>query len=216
MKRYVICVLGMVLLLTMFTYANNTSETLAAGSVKAIQEITVEKIEKGNVKKVKNDVTPTKKKKGKKAAVSKKAAKDIDVLASKEHKEVPEEKKEGYTEEEIKEICRTVNEEIAKCVYAEAGNQSEYGKRLVCDVILNRVDSNQFPDSYHNVIAQPYQFSVYWSDAMSSACPDEETYIVVYEELQNRTNDEVLYFCTGNYFSWATPVLKEGAHYFAK
>ena len=34
---------------------------------------------------------------------------------------------------------------ISKIVYHEANNQSELGKRLVADTILNRVDSDEFP-----------------------------------------------------------------------
>lgn len=39
-------------------------------------------------------------------------------------------------------------EYLACCVEAEAGNQSELGKRLVCDTVLNRFDSGKYETLY--------------------------------------------------------------------
>lgn len=39
---------------------------------------------------------------------------------------------------------------LAQLVQAEAGNQDLTGKRLVADVVLNRVDSERFPVSKHH------------------------------------------------------------------
>lgn len=47
---------------------------------------------------------------------------------------------------------------MAICVEAEAGNQDLIGKRMVADVILNRVDDPDFPDSITEVISQKYAF----------------------------------------------------------
>lgn len=49
---------------------------------------------------------------------------------------------------------------LALCIEAEAGNQGLIGKKYVCDVILNRVDDEDFPDSITDVILQKNQFSV--------------------------------------------------------
>lgn len=207
MKRGVILILLMALGLTNVAIAQE-QKVISAGvtrvlvntidsSLAKVNELSVEENEKVSVKAQKPPKKPKKKKVDK-------------VLGHKDKR------RKKYTESEINDICRFTNEELAKCVYAEAGNQSIYGKRLVCDTILNRVDDERFPENIHNVISQPNQYYVYKSGAMSSACPDEETYIVVYEELEERTNKEVLYFRTGHYFSWATPVVQEGAHYFSK
>ena len=64
---------------------------------------------------------------------------------------------------------------IAACVEAEAGNQDLTGKRLVADVILNRVDSEDFPDTIEGVISQPRHFATYWNGAIDRAEPSEET-----------------------------------------
>ena len=54
---------------------------------------------------------------------------------------------------------------IAKITMAEAEGESELGKRLVIDTILNRVDSelSYFPDTVEEVIYQPNQFSPIWN-----------------------------------------------------
>lgn len=111
---------------------------------------------------------------------------------------------------------------IAQLVQAEAGNQSLEGKRLVVDVILNRVDDPRFPNSVEEVIFQKYkgryQFSVVangeWEKAAYNMKDDD--YEAVSLEYESRTNLEVLYFCAKNYISKTTPVIKEGGHYFSK
>lgn len=48
---------------------------------------------------------------------------------------------------------------LLKVAQAEAGNQGSDGMWLVMSVILNRVDSSDFPDSITEVVTQKYQFS---------------------------------------------------------
>ena len=98
---------------------------------------------------------------------------------------------------------------ISKVVCKEAMNQSELGKKLVADVILNRVDSPNFPNTISGVIKQDGQFHYITSD------PPKEIYALVLEELYFRTNSEVLYFKTKDYHKFGTPLFKEGDHYFS-
>lgn len=105
---------------------------------------------------------------------------------------------------------------LAKCIEAEAGNQGYLGKVYVCDVILNRVDSPNFHNSITEVINAPNQFSVVDNGMINSISVSEETLEVVKNEIENRTNTEILYFRTGYYHSFATPVLQHNAHYFSK
>ena len=46
-------------------------------------------------------------------------------------------------------------QELLKIAYAEAGNQGEDGQWLVMSVIINRVNSSEFPNTIHEVIYQP-------------------------------------------------------------
>ena len=112
------------------------------------------------------------------------------------------------TEEEI--------ELIALVTMGEAEGESEYGLRLVIDVILNRVESDEFPDTVEGVIYAPEQFAVIWNGRLDDCYVMEELCTLVREELLFRTNPEVLYFRTKHYFGWAEPVLHEGCHYFSK
>ena len=56
-----------------------------------------------------------------------------------------------YSEEEI--------ELIALLTMAEAEGESEEGKRLVIDSVLNRVDHKRFPDTVTEVVYQKSQYS---------------------------------------------------------
>ena len=64
---------------------------------------------------------------------------------------------------------------LTVCVEAEAGNQDLTGKRMVVDVILNRVDAPEWPDTIEEVITEPYAFSSYWDGGMDRVwAPSEE------------------------------------------
>ena len=52
---------------------------------------------------------------------------------------------------------------IALVTMAEAEGECEEGKRLVIDTILNRVDSEYFPDNVYDVVYQRSQFSSIWN-----------------------------------------------------
>lgn len=103
---------------------------------------------------------------------------------------------------------------IAHMTMAEAEGEPEYGQRLVIDTILNRVDSTTFPDSVYGVLYQPYQFSSIKDGRFARCHVKKELYDLVVEEVQNRTNYDVIFFRTGHYSEYGTPLFKEGAHYF--
>ena len=105
---------------------------------------------------------------------------------------------------------------IARMAMAEAESESEYGQRLVIDTILNRVDSSRFPNTVNGVIYQSGQFSPVTNGRLDRCPVRNDFYDLVLEELESRTNSEVLFFNKGGYPSWATPVLQEGVHYFSK
>lgn len=98
---------------------------------------------------------------------------------------------------------------IGKVVHHEAPYESELGKRLVIDTILNRVESPSFPNSVLEVINQPGQY------CNPSKFPPKETYNLVAEEIYLRTNPDVLWYRTKKYHKYGRPIIKEGAHYFS-
>ena len=107
---------------------------------------------------------------------------------------------------------------LATIVRAEAGNQPLEGKRAVADVILNRVDNEQFPDTIEGVIYQEGQFACVNDGNFAKAMytKDETDYEAVRLELSDRTDSEILFFQTNSYSSYGTPAYVIGDHYFAK
>lgn len=126
---------------------------------------------------------------------------------------------EETTKEIVKSTYDFTEEEItliAKLTIAEAGNQSDYGKRFVIDTVLNRMDSPYFPDTVKGVIFQKYQFSPVWNGGIDKYVPDEHIIDLVKEEIKDRTNSEVIFFTAGKYGPYGIPLFQVEDHYFSK
>lgn len=104
---------------------------------------------------------------------------------------------------------------LAKLVLAEAEGEPEMGKRLVIDTVLNRLDSEDFPNTVYDVIYQPYHYSPAWDGRIELFSELEDAFKLVVDEIQNRTNSEVLYFRTDNFHEFGTPMEQVGNHYFS-
>ena len=117
---------------------------------------------------------------------------------------------EEYREEEFWDDM-----ELAALVcVAEAEGESELGKRLVIDTIFNRAESPWYPNTIYGVVYDNSQYSCAWNGRLESVEYDEYIANLVLEEMNNRTNPNVIYFKTGGYFNFGKPILKEGNHYF--
>ena len=135
------------------------------------------------------------------------------VITKTEPAKAPEPEKEIITiwveespETELTEAEKTL---LAQIVHAEAGNQDEIGKRLVADVVLNRMYSSEYPDSAAEVIYQKNQFT---TPAQTYDPADTEA---VEKELQARLDTDVLYFRAGGYHKGRTKLYQHGDHYFS-
>lgn len=104
---------------------------------------------------------------------------------------------------------------IALLTMAEAEGESEYGKRLVIDTILNRVDSEHFPDTVYGVIYQENQFSPISDGRIERCYVDEGIRELVLEEVESRTNYDTIFFHAGRYSNYGTQLFSEGNHYFS-
>ena len=104
---------------------------------------------------------------------------------------------------------------LAVCVLAEAEGESELGKRLVIDTVLNRAAHPEFPNTIQEVISYPNAFTSYWDGRMDEAEPSQEIYRLISEEMRNRTNEKVLYFAAGHWPEYGSPLVKEGGHCFS-
>ena len=114
-----------------------------------------------------------------------------------------------FTDEEI--------DLIALITMAEAEGESELGKRLVIDTILNRIDSEvrYFPDTVYEVIYQKNAFEPVWNGRMERCYVSDDIRQLVLEEIETRTNYDVVYFTAGEYNPYGTPLFSEGNHYFS-
>ena len=122
-------------------------------------------------------------------------------------------------EEILTEIYYGELELVALLVQAEAGNQDELGKRYVADVVFNRVESEDFPDTIEEVIYQknPTQFAVTTNGELEKASYTitEDVFNIVLEEANERTNSDIIYFRTKKYHKHGKNAFKHKDHYFS-
>lgn len=116
---------------------------------------------------------------------------------------------------EVAKGCETAFSEgeidmISACVWSESGNQGYEGQRAVAAVILNRIEDEAFPDTVEEVLTQKNQFYI-----SPYAAPTEETLQAVIDEINDRTDTEILFFRTKKYHSFGTPAYRLGDHYFS-
>lgn len=104
---------------------------------------------------------------------------------------------------------------LAQLVQAEAGNQDLTGMRYVADVVLNRVESDIFPDTVEDVIFQENQFSVIKSGGFERAGLNisDQAFKAASLEYEERLNYNVLYFGRGK-SKYATNHFKYQDHWF--
>lgn len=105
---------------------------------------------------------------------------------------------------------------IALVTMAEAEGECEEGQRLVIDTILNRVDTKHLGDeTVSEVIYRKGQFSSMWNGRVDRCEVTEEMVQLVKEELESRTNYDVMYFHAGKYGKYGTPMFSVENHYFS-
>ena len=129
------------------------------------------------------------------------------------------------SEEEFDSDCYTDTDEemiseddislIALVTMAEAEDECEEGKRLVIDTILNRMDSEEFPDTVSGVIFEPYQFPSMTNGRAERCEVRDDICELVREELQSRYNFDCIFFKTDYYSEYGTPLFRVGNHYFS-
>ncbi len=103
---------------------------------------------------------------------------------------------------------------MAAVVFYEAGNQDMYGKQLVADTILNRVDSPCFPNTIKGVIDQKGQFkTARKAHKIAPVNIPIDCYGAVISQLEVRENYEVMFFSRG--YGCGKPLFKYGDHCFS-
>ena len=123
-------------------------------------------------------------------------------------------------------VSQNEKELLARLVHAEAKGESYAGKVAVATVVLNRVDSDLFPDSVNDVVYERsasghYAFSPVLDGSISNTADSESTRAVE-EALQFRGQGQnSLYFynpetATSKWVSTREQTIVIGNHVFAK
>lgn len=95
--------------------------------------------------------------------------------------------------------CVEVSYEDAQCLMkiaqAEGGNQGIDGMALIMDVVLNRVASDNYPDTVYEVISQKGQFQSYANGRYDRAVPCSDCHMALAEiEMGMFSEDTVIAF----------------------
>lgn len=105
---------------------------------------------------------------------------------------------------------------MGKTVFAEAKTEEFEGQVAVAEVILNRVESENFPDTVEEVIKQDGAFSSWGNGSVEAAPLDDECLEAVQDAVNERIFPEaVVYFREGRFHSFGTPYTVIGNHYFS-
>lgn len=101
---------------------------------------------------------------------------------------------------------------MAQLVWHEAGNQDMVGKMLVADTVLNRMESDRFPNTVEEVIFQKGQYTT--AKVLGRDEPTIECYGAVLSEIDGeRYNTEVLFFGRG--YGCGKPLFQHQDHCFS-
>lgn len=104
----------------------------------------------------------------------------------------------SYTAEEFDMLCYVVQSEVGDC--------SDASKIAVANVIINRVKSEQFPDTIYDVLTSPSQFDAIYSYYNRSTVPTQNTIDCAARALagEDNTNGATYYYapqyCDGSWF----------------
>lgn len=100
---------------------------------------------------------------------------------------------------------------MARVVMSESSILSAEGKRAVAETIVNRVLSEDFPNTISEVIFQPNAYSTHWNGS-----PTAECYEAVRLALENPAYpSEMVYICSSGYHSCGYPYMRIGDMFFA-
>jgi N-acetylmuramoyl-L-alanine amidase len=98
------------------------------------------------------------------------------------------------SEQEEQEISNEEKNLLARLVHAEAKGEPYAGKVAVAEVVLNRVEHSQFPDTVEEVIYEKNAFEPVQNNSIKEPA-DPASVNAVQDALSNQKNDnEALYF----------------------
>lgn len=108
------------------------------------------------------------------------------------------------TTEEFNLMCRVVMN--------EAGGDNYTCQVAVAETIINRVNSEYYPNTISDVLWQPYQYSHHENGAVTDSVAEAVT-----QALETKVfDDNMVYFRDDYYFSFAEDYFNENGMYFSK
>ena len=139
-----------------------------------------------------------------------------EVMEIKEETQVLVKKKPKKKKKKLYPMTQEEIDLLAVLVYAEAGNQPDEGKEAVANVVLNRVDSETFPNSVLDVVFQRNQFTTTFDGALEKAWSkvDKSCYDAVQRARESRKYPDLIYFTAGGYGKYGHKSVIIGDHYF--
>ena len=106
---------------------------------------------------------------------------------------------------------------LCQLVEAEAESEDTYGKRLVANVVLNRLNSARYPDEIENVILDEGQFKPVGTGIYYKTVPTEEAKYAVMTALNGEDDSRnALFFqrSASSYWGGKTYLFRYGSHSF--
>ena len=106
---------------------------------------------------------------------------------------------------------------LCQIVEAEAQSEDTYGKRLVANVVLNRLNSSRYPDEIENVILDEGQFKPVGTGVYYKTVPTEEAKYAVMTALNGEDDSQnALFFqrSASSYWGEKTYLFRYGSHSF--
>ena len=119
---------------------------------------------------------------------------------------------------DISSLTETDKDILLKITMAEAEGEDVVGKALVMRVVLNRVESSEFPGSVKAVVFQKRQFSPVWNGSYGKRKPNEGCYEALEMVLSGWDESQGALYFESRITKWfqkhLTLLFKHGRHYF--
>lgn len=122
-----------------------------------------------------------------------------------------------YTSDSFETITFEEFDMISQIIMAEAEGEDWEAQWYIACVILNRVESNLFPDSIEEVIFQEKQFSCVWNGRYDRVIPNDSCMEALQYALDTeRIPNDVYYFTSNGYLDNTEPYMQVDDMYFSR
>ena len=116
-----------------------------------------------------------------------------------------------FTSEKVQTITAGEYEEFCRVVMNEAGGESYSCQVAVAETVINRINSDDYPDTLMEVLNQPYQYSHYENGDVTDSVREAVAQVLEYQVF----NNEMLYFRMNYYHSFAEDYMMIDNMYFS-